>query len=281
MSYTAENTSRMVKAGNVNVHYHDAGKGFPVVLVHGGGPGATGWSNYSKNVDMLAQHWRVLIVDLPGFGKSDRNIPGDKLFGYYAKVMRDFLEALDIPKAHFIGNSLGGGTSLKTALDYPDRVASLILMGSGGGLPIFSAQPTEGVRKLGAFYVGTGPSEQKLRAFLEMLVYDSSVLTKELVAQRYATATLPENVANPPLKFKAGHPPIEDLWREAVNELPHEVLLITGREDRVVPLDSSFILLKLIPNARLHVLPKCGHWAQWEKADEFNTMVHNFMHQAM
>jgi 2-hydroxy-6-oxonona-2,4-dienedioate hydrolase/4,5:9,10-diseco-3-hydroxy-5,9,17-trioxoandrosta-1(10),2-diene-4-oate hydrolase len=276
MTSLEASTSRRIKAGGVDLHYHDSGSGFPVVLLHGGGPGASGWSNFGRNVAPLAQHWRVLVPDLPGFGKSQRVTLEERAFGFYSGVMRDFLQELDIPQAHFVGNSLGGGTALKLALDHPANVGRLVLMGTGGSLPVFSATPTEGVRRLFDFYAGTGPSMQKLRSFIDLLVYDASAITDELLAARYAAATLPEVIANPPLKFK-GRPPLEDLWREELGVLKHDVLLVNGREDRVVPLDSAFLLLKLIPNARLHVLPKCGHWAQWEHADEFNALVHGFL----
>lgn len=279
MSHTEASTSRRVRAGGIDLHYHEAGSGFPLVLLHGGGPGASGWSNFSRNVDFLSRHWRVLVPDLPGFGKSERRLSEDKVFGFYSAIMRDFLDALDVPRAHFVGNSLGGGTALKLALDHPGRVGGLALMGTGGSLPVFSAMPTEGIKRLFEFYAGSGPSVEKLRAFIDLLVYDPSAITSELLAARYAAATVPEVVANPPLKFK-GRPPLEDLWREELGALTHDVLVIHGREDRVVPLDASFVLLKLLPNARLHVFPKCGHWAQWERAEEFNALVHDFMGRA-
>lgn len=279
MSHTEVSTSRRIRAGSVDLHFHEAGSGFPLVLLHGGGPGASGWSNFSRNVDDLSRHWRVLVPDLPGFGKSERKLTEDKVFGFYSAIVREFMDALDIPKAHFVGNSLGGGTALKLALDHPGRVGGLALMGTGGSVPIFSAMPTEGIKRLFDFYAGSGPSMAKLRAFIELLVYDASAIGPELLAARYAAATLPEVVADPPLKFK-GRPPLEDLWREELGALEHDVLVIHGREDRVVPLDAAFMLLKLIPNARLHVLPKCGHWVQWERAQEFNTLVHDFMSRA-
>jgi 4,5:9,10-diseco-3-hydroxy-5,9,17-trioxoandrosta-1(10),2-diene-4-oate hydrolase len=71
---------------------------------------------------------------------------------------------------------------------------------------------------------------------------------------------------------------LEELWRDAgLTRLPHETLMVWGREDRVLPLDSAFVLLKQIPRARLWVLPQCGHWAQWEHAEEFNATVAQFL----
>jgi len=114
---------------------------------------------------------------------------------------------------------------------------------------------------------------EKLRKVIELLVFDSSSITPELMEERLKVASRPDLQKN-----SVFHRPVwGDIWREDLSSLTHRTLIIWGREDRVVPLDASFILLKVIQNARLHIFPKCGHWAQWEKADEFNTLVTNFL----
>jgi 4,5:9,10-diseco-3-hydroxy-5,9,17-trioxoandrosta-1(10),2-diene-4-oate hydrolase len=276
MAYSEAETSKFVNAGGIKVHYNEAGSGETLILIHGGGPGASGWSNFRRNVDYLAEKYRVIIVDLPGYGKSDIVVPSDRMFGFYANVIHNMMDALDIKKAHFIGNSLGGGTTLKFALDYPDRAGRLVLMGSGGGYPYFTPMMTEGMKILFDTYEGEGPTIEKLRRFISIMVYDASFITDELLKERLAAATKPEIMANPPIKLR-GKFPAEELWRERLDLLTHEVLVIWGREDRVVPLDSAFMLMKQIVRARLHVFPQCGHWAQMEKADEFNELVMQFM----
>ncbi|MDO9460567.1 MAG: alpha/beta fold hydrolase [Alphaproteobacteria bacterium] len=276
MAYTEEGTSKFVQAGKVRVHYNEAGSGDPLVLIHGGGPGATGWSNYQRNVEELSKHFRCIIIDLPGFGKTDKVRPDTGLFAFYAEVIRDMLDELKIPKAHFIGNSLGGGTTLKFALDYPDRAGRLVLMGPGGSVPLLTPWPSEGIKHLFSFYEGEGPSMAKLKAFIDVMVVDKSELTEELYQQRFKSATDPETVKNPPLRMRKGMP-LEELWKENLQGLTHEVMLIWGREDRVIPLDMSLFLLNRIQKAQLHVFPNCGHWAQWEKAPEFNRIVSGFI----
>ncbi len=276
MTYTEKDTSKFVQAGKVRVHYNEAGSGDPLVLIHGGGPGATGWSNYQRNVEELSKHFRCIMIDLPGFGKTDKVRPDTGLFGFFAEVIRDMLDALKIPKAHFIGNSLGGGTTLKFALDYPDRAGRLVLMGPGGSVPLLTPWPSEGIKHLFNFYEGEGPTMAKLKAFIDVMVVDKSELTEELYQQRFASATDPETVKNPPLRMRKGIP-LEELWKENLAGLKHEVLLIWGREDRVIPLDMSLFLLNRIQKAQLHVFPNCGHWAQWEKAPEFNRIVSGFI----
>ena len=278
MSYTFEETSRTVKVDDLTIHYNDAGEGFPSILIHGGGPGATGWSNYRRNVDHLAETGRVIVIDLPNYGGSTKVGPQPGgLFQYYSGVVRKFMDALDIERANFIGNSLGGGTSLKFTIDTPDRAGKVVLMGSGGGLPVFSAMPTEGLRRMFAYYAEGEPTREKLRDFIQMMVFDASEISDELLEERFQNSINPEVVAAPSILPRGGKPAIEDLWREDLNSLPNRFLIIWGREDRVLPLDSAFILLNRLQDARLHVFPNCGHWAQWECADEFNQIVGNFL----
>src|SRR5882757_1059726 len=111
---------KIADVGGKPIHYFEIGAGEPVVLIHGGGPGASGWSNYNRNVDVLvAAGFRLIIPDLPGYGQSDKPpIPGPR-YTAYAGWMVGVLDRLGIGKAHFIGNSLGGGAALKVALDAP------------------------------------------------------------------------------------------------------------------------------------------------------------------
>jgi len=271
-----DRTSREVALSRGVVHYHDLGDGKPLILLHGGGPGASGWSNYGRNAAALAAKFRLLIVDFPGFGLSAPISLADGAFTTYAGVVSEFLDALDIGKASLIGNSLGGGTALKFALDRPDKVDRLVLMGAAGGRSWMTPVPSEGLKHLFGYYRGGGPSPEKLKAFLEAMVYDSTGLTEALLKERFEASTAPRVMADPPFG-KDPIPPIEDLWRENLGRLPHPTLLIWGRDDRTIPLDASLSYLAQIPNVELHVFGKCGHWAQWERPHEFNRLVVEFL----
>lgn len=263
-------TSRFAEVNGVRVHYHDHGAGMPLVLIHGSGPGAYGWANFSRNVAPLAERFRVICLDLPGFGRSDMKPAGVPIPGWWAEVVGGLLDALDIERAHFIGNSLGGMITLKLALTRPERVARMVP-------PVFTPWPTEGIKSILGYYEGNGPSLERLRAFAQQFVYDPRALTDELLRQRLERSLDPRIVANPPMRLTPGTV-LEELWRDpGLTRLPHETLMVWGREDRVLPLDSAFVLLKQIPRARLWVLPQCGHWAQWEHAEEFNATVARFL----
>ena len=274
---SAEITSRFVEFDGLKIHYDEAGAGPPLIFVHGGGPGSSGLSNFSRNMAAFAEHYRVIAIDLPGYGQSTKLKITEPLWGYYAKVLVGFIDALGLGKAHLVGNSLGGAASLKTALDFPDKVDRLVLMGPGGGYSLFEKQPSDGVRSLVTFYMPPGPSLERLKEFLNYLVYNPSSVPDELLKERLERALDPETAEFMPLRVGPNMPPIDDLWRERLDRLPHQTLIIWGREDRVNPMDQGLILMRQIPKARFLVMPQCGHWVQWEKADEFNRTVAAFL----
>ena len=284
---TRENTSRFAKAGDITLHYHEAGTptevggGLPVVMLHGGGPGASAWSNFGTTLGRFAGRFRTLLVDQPGFGESDKPAVEGHFFTFAADKLAALLDELGIEKIHLLGNSLGGGTAVRFALKYPRRVGRMILMGPGGlSLNIFAPDPTEGIKRLYEFSAPPGPSKGKLEAFIRTMVVDQSLVTDELVEDRYASATAPgatEAMTSMGASFAKPETYEEGfLWREAY-KLCQPVLLTWGREDRVNPLDGALAALKLIPKASLHVFPNCGHWAQIEAADEFFTVSSGYL----
>ncbi len=268
--------SRFAPGSLGDVHYQEMGEGDAVLLLHGGGPGAYGWSNFRRNVAELAKRFRVIVMDLPGYGQSPHRDRPEGVYQSLAEAVRDVMDHAGVAKASLVGNSLGGGTAVRFAMDHPERVARLVLMGPGGGVPIFTPMPTEGLGRMQRFFEGEGPTLEKLNAVIDLLVYDRSTITEDLVAERFKTATLPSTMASPTIRSGGRHAN-DDLWRKDLSDISAPTLLIWGREDRVVPLDSALLWLKVIPNADLHVFSKCGHWAQWERADEFNAVVGDFL----
>lgn len=272
-------TSRFADAGGVKLHYHEAGsaEGVPVVLLHGGGPGVSAWSNFGRNLPVFASAFRTLAVDQVGFGKSGKPPVEGSYFTFSASKLAALLDGMGIEKVHLVGNSLGGGTAVRFALNNPDRVGRLVLMGPGGlSLNAFSPDPTEGVKRLSEFAME--PSREKIEAFIRTMVFDQRLVTDELIDERYATASEPgalEALRSMGMSFFA-HAEEGMLWREAHN-LKHRTLLIWGREDRVNPLDGALIALKVIKRAQLHVFGGCGHWAQLEKFEEFNHLAISFL----
>ncbi|WP_280490931.1 4,5:9,10-diseco-3-hydroxy-5,9,17-trioxoandrosta-1(10),2-diene-4-oate hydrolase [Nocardia asiatica] len=279
---TAESTSRYAQVRpDLRLHYHEAGvgNGPTIVLLHGGGPGASSWSNFARNIPVLAEHFHVLAVDQPGYGRSDKPTEHPQYFVHSAAALKDLLDHLEITsRVHLLGNSLGGGAAVRFALDYPDRAGKLVLMGPGGlSTNLFAPDPTEGVKLLSKF--NYEPTRENLEAFLRIMVFDQSLVTDELIDERFASASTPEALAATRAmgkSFASADFEQSMLWRDAY-KLRQPVLLIWGREDRVNPLDGALVATKLIPRAQLHVFGGCGHWAQLEKFHEFNRLAIDFL----
>ena len=157
-------TSRFADATGMRLHYHEAGPAgepgdAPVVMLHGGGPGASAWSNFGRNLPVFAARFRTLLVDQPGFGRSDKPPVTGHYFTFAAEALAGLLDELGIDRVHLVGNSLGGGTAARFALRFPERAGRLVLMGPGGrSLTVFAPDPTEGVKRLAEFAAPPGPS---------------------------------------------------------------------------------------------------------------------------
>lgn len=282
---TKSEVQRRADVGGVSINYYEAGDvtevggGLPLVMLHGGGPGASSWSNFGSALPGFAQSFRTLLVDQPGFGESDKPDVTGNYYRHAADHVVGLLDVLGIDRVHLLGNSLGGGTAMRLALSHPDRVGRLVLMGPGGlSLNLFHADPTEGVKRLMEF--AAAPSHEALRAFISTMVVNQELVTDELVAERFADATAPgAQDAMRQMGMSFWNPETAEdgmLWREA-HRLRKHTLLTWGREDRVNPLDGAMVALKLLPKAQLHVFPNCGHWAQIEAADEFREVATAFL----
>jgi 4,5:9,10-diseco-3-hydroxy-5,9,17-trioxoandrosta-1(10),2-diene-4-oate hydrolase len=187
-----EKTAKTAEINGQTLHYHDAGEGPALVLLHGAGPGVSGWSNFGGNISNYAQNFRTIVVDLPGFGGSGQpdEYPVSYL-RYAADAVAGLLDELGIAKAHLLGNSLGGSVVVRFLLTYPDRADRVVLMGPGSALSIglFAPRPSEGIRRLMEF--GAAPSRDKMESFLRTLVFDQSLVTEELIDDRYQVAINP------------------------------------------------------------------------------------------
>ena len=279
VSETPEGVENELVVNGTRIHFFEAGAGPCLLLLHGGGPGASGLSNFQQNIPELARHFRVIIPDQPGYGRSDKVIPpaGESRSSYSARTIIGLLDQLNVTRTHIVGNSLGGRTALVIALTRPERVDRLILMGPGGGsLPVVTPEPTEGLKVLQAFYAPPGPSLARMQALVEVMMFDPSKLPLGLVQSRFHAATAPETREFFEHYFSTPGAREPELWRD-LDKVPQKTLLIWGRDDRVIPMESGLYMLKRLPNAQLHVFPRCGHWAQLEWQSEFDRLLVNFL----
>ena len=276
----ASPSARTVALGNRQIHLHEFGAGPPVLMLHGGGPGASGLSNYARNIDALATRFRVLVPDLPGYGGSSKGVNSEDPFGDLAAAMLALLDALGIDRAHVVGNSLGGACALRMALEQPGRVDRLVLMGPGG-IGISQAAPTEGLKRLLGYYAGEGPTLEKLRTFIcEDLVFDGSRVPEAVLRERFEASIDPEVLASPPLrapKDLEAFRRLDFLLDPRLPALEHRTLVLWGTADRVNPATGAMALQARMPACDAYLFSRTGHWVQWERADEFNAVVTAFL----
>lgn len=274
---TAQSTSRFVDAGGVRLHYHGAGSGPVLLCIHGGAPGAYGWGNFGANVAGLAEHFRVLVVDLPGYGQSDKPEISGGRYGFYARVFADMLAALEIESAHVLGMATGGAAAMMLAIERPELVDGLVLVSSAGGLPLFTPMPSEGQKVIQSYYGGDGPSPAKMRSYLEMMMHDTSRITDELVQERYETSIEPDFMSGAPEGRGAqNRPTTEQVWRD-VDRIQARTLVVWGRDNRVQGYDNALFLFNRIPDVRVHLFGRTGLWVPFERVEEFNSLLLHFL----
>ncbi|WP_157269263.1 alpha/beta fold hydrolase [Azohydromonas aeria] len=279
---TEASTSRFVRIQEgdleLQLHYNDCGSGDEtVVMLHGSGPGASGWANFNRNVEpLVAAGYRVILMDCPGWSESDPIVCTGSRSDLNARALKGLMDTIGLDKAHLVGNSMGGHSAVAFALANPARVRKLILMGGGtGGASSFVPMPTEGIKLIGALY--RDPTIENLKRMMSVFVYDTSSLTEALFQARLDNMlTRRDHLENFVKSAEANPKQFPDVGHR-LGEIKAPALVIWGRDDRFVPLDTGLRLVAGLQNAELHVFSRCGHWAQWEHADKFNRMVLDFL----
>lgn len=273
---------RTVQVGARRIFLAEAGNGPAVLMLHGGGPGASGISNYSRNIEALTHHFRVLVPDMPGYGRSSKGLDRGDPFGDLATSMLGMLDQIGVERTHVIGNSLGGACALRMALECSSKVGRLVLMGPGG-VDTTRQLPTAGLKRLLAYYKGDGPTLEKLTTFIRSdLVYDGSQVPEALINERYQSSIDPEVLASPPLLGPKGIPRFRkvDFTRDPrLTSVQNSTLVMWGTEDKVNRPSGAFSLQRRMPNCDVYMFSKTGHWVQWERAEEFNSAVRTFLSQ--
>jgi len=280
-TYTHDETSKVLATDQGKLHYHEAGEGPALIMLHGSGPGVSGWANFQGNLSLFAQHFRCLILDMPGYGGSDP-VAGHPILALADAVVR-FMDALKIDKAHIIGNSLGGIVGSHVAANHPARVGRFVTIG-GVGTNLFTTFPGEGINRLVEF--AENPTREFLIAWLRSMVFDPAIVTEALIEDRFKRATTPQMLeTSRKLYSRAGIEAMAASFRgaNALNGVAHlgkieaPTLITWGRDDRVSPIDLAILPMRIIPRAELHTFYNCGHWAMIERKAEFENVVLAFL----
>jgi 2-hydroxymuconate-semialdehyde hydrolase len=262
-----------VEVAGTRTHYHSAGDGPIVLLLHGSGPGVSAWVNWRLLIPALAGSFRVIAPDQLGFGKTDA--PADGRYGRSAWTAHAvaLLDALGVDRCSVVGNSMGGAIALSLAAEHPARIERIVTMGTTG----VKMSLSDGLDRVW----GYRPSREAMRELIELFAHDQSIVTDELVQARYEQSLEPATRES----YEAMFPGPRQRWlddlalsEDELGRLPQPVLLIHGRDDRVIPLaESTLRLLDVLPAAEAHIFGSCGHWVQLEQTERFNAVVGDFL----
>ncbi|MCB0175818.1 MAG: alpha/beta fold hydrolase [Anaerolineae bacterium] len=257
-----------------------AGNKETVLFLHGSGPGATAWSNWQYALPYFADRYDTLAPDFIGFGESEHPNPAPTSMHQWMRIWKDqvteLLDALDKDKVHLVGNSMGGAVALHLLMEAPERFDKVVLMGPIGA----PMELTPELDQLWGFYADPSPAGMKQR--ITWFAYDINLIADRLdaIAEMRFTAAMDEGVRR---SFEAMFPaPRQTLLDQlvvpdlALRHMDHPTLLVHGRDDKIVPMDTSLHLLPRLPNVQLHIFGKCSHWTQIEHKDSFNRLLREF-----
>jgi 4,5:9,10-diseco-3-hydroxy-5,9,17-trioxoandrosta-1(10),2-diene-4-oate hydrolase len=255
----------------LKIHYHDDGKGEPVVFFHGSGPGASGWSNFRRNYPYLVERgYRTLVPDTLGYGYSSKPENVDYTLDFLVGKMVRFLDSIGVTRAAVIGNSHGGAMAIKLALDHPDRVSKLVLMAPGGLEERETYMKMEGIRAMmKAFMAPEGITRESMRRVFELQLHDPTLITDEIIEERSQIAELqPKKVLTSMV--------VPHLTPE-LSRLQCPVFGLWGVNDKFCPVSGASRIAEHVKGARVLLLNGCGHWVMVEHTETFNRLCHDFL----
>ena len=275
MNAPTNNASRSSHTTRINsgweIHHHEIGEGSPLVLLHGGGPGASGWGNYEGNAGHFAERgYRVLMPDLIGWGQSSKPTGLKHDHELFVSSLAAWLKSLGLEQCDVAGNAMGGAIAIRLGLDHPHLVRRLVLIAPAGiGDPAaYASMP--GLHALIALVRGGRPiSVESMQALFRLMLHDPADIDDAVVAERTVAANkqAPDLFANLDLRN----------LKERLHELRQPTLMFWGVSDQFCPLETSHELLRRCPASRLVAVAACGHWVHVERAALFHRMTDDFL----
>jgi pimeloyl-ACP methyl ester carboxylesterase len=252
------------------LHYLEAGHGAPVVLLHGlGGDG----SRWGPNIEPLAKDFHVFALDQIGFGESDK-----PLANYHTGMLVDFLvgflKATGVPKASLVGNSMGAGVALYTAVHYPEMVDRIVLADGGGFRAAGGgAQTPPTPEALRRRELQNSVTRDETREFFRILFHDKSLVTEKMVDEQLALRLRAAFTITKMQEAGARG----SLSEQEVRAVKAPTLVVWGKYDELANPAGADRLEQTIPGARKVIIDNSGHMPQLERAGEFNKIVRDFL----
>jgi 2-hydroxy-6-oxo-6-(2'-aminophenyl)hexa-2,4-dienoate hydrolase len=263
--------SHYVEVDGIHTHYIEAGAGPLLVLVHGGGAGADSWGNWSSCLPAYAKNFRVIAPDMPGFGRTGKPDPSQYDYSQESRNRHliALLEKLDTGPVNIIGNSMGGATALGIAIERPDLINKLVLMGSAG---LGIANPDPSYMQAFASY---DYSLEAMRSLMKALVGPAYVIDEKLLNYRHELMQDPaaRKAIDVIRRSKITY------FKDVISSIKQPTLVVGGKEDQVAVLARTYGYLELIENSWGFILPHVGHWAMMEAPKEFVSVTTAFFSQ--
>jgi pimeloyl-ACP methyl ester carboxylesterase len=276
---TEEETSRsFVDDKGMTVHYHDIGSGPPVIFLHPYGPGTTAWITWHKVIDRFAEHFRCVLMDMVNYGKTGPEVYNEPGHSVQSRCARKLMDHLGIQSAMYVGHSMGGTTCMVQAIEAPERVTKIVVGGShastGGDPYIIANFPSEGSRATRETYAN--PTREQFIRYLKAHIYDESMATDpelvDYVHNQWTNAKAHQEAQAQSKSVSHSNLPL-------LHTIQVPLRIVHGRFDRMVTVEQALMLMGYMPQADLVVLNRTGHWAPYERPDDYVQHVLPFLLQ--
>lgn len=264
------------------IAYVDEGNGAKtIILIHGLGSYLPAWKN---NIPELSKHYRVIAIDLPGYGKSSK-APHSGMMTYYAGVVKDFINTLGLESVILGGHSMGGQISMVTALYHPEKVEKLILA-APAGFERFTEGEKEWFRGVMTVRGVMLTSVEDIISNLAYNFYDLPDDAEFMITDRIAMRSAEDFNAYAYAVVQSVNGMVDEATIDHLHKIEQPALIIFGENDNLIPnrfLNPGFTRdiakagAEKIPDNELHMVPKTGHFVQFEASEEFNRLVIDFV----
>lgn len=270
-------TAKFAQVDGLRIRYLEEGKGPEVLFLHGASLGSSA-DVWERNLSPLGSYGlRVIAYDQPGFGLSDN--PKDYSVAYRRRFILQFMDALEIKKASLIGHSQAGAMAVGLALDHPERISKIVILGTGSLLPPLPDGGKQGGAREGDEGSTSEPTLQETRALLESNLFNHILITPEVLEKRHRMsvgknlqAFLERNQA----AQKGGSRESTPLWQR-LDQVPVPMIFVFGKQDRGSAAQRATLLKEKFPNFKIHLLDRCKHLVQWDAASDFETIAGRFL----
>lgn len=258
-------TQSYVMAGSIKTACLSSGSGQPLIFLHGAGAGAVTWY---PSIGAMSKHFHVIAPDIVGYGESDKpEASYDR--AYFSKWLKDFLLAVNIPKAHVVGLSQGGAIALQFVLDNPEMVDKLVLVDAGalGAQPSFASF-------LGMLWLNSFPSSLANRFYSRFILFNTD--NRDSNHAHYSVEIIKRKGGKNAFRQGRGAA-VSAISENSLRQIVKDTLIIWGENDQLFSIEHGEAAAKVMPNARLSRIQNAGHLPLMDQPEVFNNTLLGFL----